>query len=101
MKTKKTRKLYEWQERAKKSDTGCEICGRMFYLTVDHIIPVSLLMNMNLMEECENWEDNFRIICGACNRTKGAFLDIRNPKTYRLLREAIDKSESQIKLLTP
>lgn len=93
MKAKKYTKLFEWQERIKNGDFKCEKCGLTDkrYLSIDHIIPVSILKDLYLdTEKSENDliyndEENFQVLCRYCNTQKGERMDIRNPKTKELL----------------
>ncbi len=48
---------------------SCRHCGRTAELQYDHIIPVALGGSTS--------EDNLQILCGPCNRRKGAGLTIR------------------------
>ena len=73
-------KLGELQKKLKNENGCCVKCGKRYYLTVDHIIPQSMLEQLNLIDERYNWEDNFQVICGACNALKGGRLDLSNPK---------------------
>lgn len=79
-------KLFEWQERATHAGE-CEKCHRFLpRLTVDHIIPVSILERLDEGREIAvNDEDNFQLICGPCNMLKSSQIDITNPKTARNL----------------
>lgn len=63
----------------------CNRCLSKYNLTVDHIIPIEILMSMgmNLLETFK--EENFQILCGKCNSLKGNRLDFSNPKTKELL----------------
>ncbi len=97
MKIKRDTKLGEWQKKLRNTESKCSHCGRIYYLTIDHIIPIVVLQSLNLIDEVYNWEENFEIICGACNKLKAGRLDISNPKTYFLLEEAVRKSKSQLK----
>ena len=96
MKGNKGSKLQELQKKLRNSEGKCEKCGRTYYLTVDHIIPTHFLMSLNLIDETHNWEDNFEIICGACNKFKASMFDVSHPKTFDLLKEAIARSEKQL-----
>lgn len=85
----KTR-LFEWQQRCKEGGI-CEKCNRAVpILTVDHIVPVSIL---DMFDETGNLkfdlEDNFQLLCYPCNRFKGCRLDKTNPKTRKLLLDLI------------
>lgn len=86
MKVKKKSKLFAWQEKAKLGGV-CENCHHKVYtLTVDHIIPVSILLPLDRTGEiCAEDEDNLQMLCRACNQFKGNNLDIKNPKTKTLL----------------
>jgi 5-methylcytosine-specific restriction endonuclease McrA len=98
MKANKYTKLYAWREKIKNKECKCVKCGRIYYLTIDHIIPESLLLSLNLENERYNWEENFEVVCGSCNARKGGKLDLSNPKTMPLLKEAIKRAEVQKKL---
>ena len=89
MKTKKKTKLYEWQQKAK---TGqCERCGSTVNVTVDHIIPVSLLKELGVdMYECDG---NFQLLCRLCNTFKANRLDHLNPNTIPLLKKYVEEYE--------
>ncbi len=93
---KQNTKLQDWQRRLGSSDRSCVKCGRMVFLTVDHIIPVNMLVSLNLEDRIYDWDDNFQELCKACNQLKGGQLDLSNPKTMRLLKEAIMAAEAQI-----
>lgn len=91
MKANRFTTLYTWQQEAKQGGV-CEECNKHFnILDVDHIIPVSILEQLGLFDECRNWEYNLRKVCQYCNRFKGGRIDIRNPKTIELLIECINK----------
>lgn len=92
MKAKRKTKLYEWQEKSKKVDY-CHMCDKKRErLTVDHIIPVSILDMLDITGDAKyNWEDNFQLICSPCNAFKANRIDITHPKTKGLLQELISK----------
>lgn len=92
IKLKKGTKLAEWQQRAL-GEGDCDRCGKhMGQLTVDHVIPLSLLDMLDVTGLLRyNWEENFEIVCYPCNRFKSARLDLANPKTIPLLKELINK----------
>lgn len=86
MKEKKKSKLYEWQTRAKKGGI-CSTCNKnVDTLSVDHIIPISLLdlLDLSRIAKYED-EENFQLMCAPCNHFKGHRIDIKNPKTAQLL----------------
>lgn len=95
MKTKKKSKLYEWQQRCKQGTEKCSRCGDTKGLTVDHIVPSHLLLQLSTEHTpmAHEWEENFEILCMYCNRMKGGNLDVRNPKTYQVLRKALQEAE--------
>lgn len=64
----------------------CSRCGRCDYLTVDHIIPISLLENFgqNRDDTYRDWE-NLHILCKLCNAFKKNNLDFSDPRTKPLL----------------
>lgn len=98
MKKKKQSKLYEWQGRCKSGQLMCA-CGEKRFLTVDHIIPVSLLEQFLVgdQELPYEWEDNFEVLCKWCNFEKRNRLFIRHPKFFKLFRELLDKAENELR----
>lgn len=90
-------KLHQWQERIKDEGTTCR-CGRRYQLTVDHIIPVSLLIQLGLKEVGYDDEENFDIICRFCNTQKAGGLDHNNPKTLPLLKKYLALYERNLSL---
>ena len=94
MKKKKHTKLYEWQMRCNEGLEKCK-CGETRDLTVDHIVPVTILeqFNMEYTEVLYDMEDNFEILCRYCNRQKGGNLDMRNPKTYVILERMTERAK--------
>lgn len=86
MKTRRQQPLYQWQEKAKIGGK-CEKCGYwVSKLSVDHIVPISIL---NMLDETgeafAEWEDNFQLICHPCNMFKANRLDKTHPKTKEIL----------------
>ncbi len=65
-------------------DTVCARCGGNDVLTIDHIVPISLLEDFDLLEQITD-EENFQILCRRCNRFKADKLDFSTPKTKDLL----------------
>lgn len=82
----KKSKLFLYQERAK---TGgiCDSCRKPFLkVTVDHIVPVSILDMLDETGEAKyEMEDNFQFLCNICNAFKANRLEKRNPKTKEIL----------------
>ena len=66
----------------------CDINGDKTKLTLDHIIPKKILLDMGL-EDYYIDESNLQILCGRCNGSKGSQLDFSNPKTILLLEKYI------------
>jgi len=69
----------------------CQICGihgDKEKLTLDHIIPKKVLLDMGL-EDYYVDESNLQILCVRCNGKKGSQLDFSNPKTIILLEKYI------------
>ena len=94
MKKKKNTKLFEWQERAKQGTEKCR-CGETRHLNVDHIVPVALLKQFGLddYQTMYEMEENFELLCRYCNLKKRDGIDVRNPKTYLILRKLLNESE--------
>lgn len=63
----------------------CESCGRSINLTLDDIIPQSLLIQLGIDTEVVFLKENFQLLCYGCNQFKSNRLDFRNPKTKKLL----------------
>lgn len=86
MKIKHRSKLFAWQENGREGGV-CQRCTHhVATLTVDHIIPVSILLPIDRTGELVyEDEENFEFLCRACNGFKGNNLDIFNPKTKTLL----------------
>jgi 5-methylcytosine-specific restriction endonuclease McrA len=67
----------------------CEKCSKHVSegakLTIDHIIPVSILNQMGIIGNETFQEENFNVLCTICNNLKGEKLDFSNPKTKELL----------------
>jgi 5-methylcytosine-specific restriction endonuclease McrA len=70
----------------------CYRCGREEWLTIDHIVPVSILRDMGV-EERETYADseNLRILCKPCNSFKANRLDFADPRTKRVLMRALER----------
>lgn len=68
-----------------KEDSVCEKCGtKEIKLTVDHIVPCSILSDLGITDFYED-TDNFQILCIDCNTSKRAHLDFSEPRTKQLL----------------
>jgi hypothetical protein len=66
----------------------CNADGSKDKLTLDHIIPKQMLLDMGLDEYYED-ESNLEILCRDCNTRKAAQLDFSNPKTIIQLEKYI------------
>ena len=95
---KKHTKLWEWQERIKKGEGECAKCGGKIGLTIDHIVPQSLLQQFGLDDEIYEYELNFQILCRFCNQVKQNRMDFStNPKTLSLLKYFVALLEVKLK----
>lgn len=93
-------KLWEWQQRAKKTSTPCPRCHRYYPLSVDHIVPLSLVQQLVPIYGFED-EENFEIVCITCNKYKAERLDLANPKTIPLLKKYIQYAEDSLQFPQP
>lgn len=89
------------QERIAFGGEACRICGTRERLTVEHIVPINLLLQLYQDVDTKrlrynlvyNYDENFEILCKYHNVLKGGKLDMRNPKTLPLLKKAIEDVE--------
>lgn len=64
----------------------CRRCGGDRWLTLDHIVPMSLLRDMGVTEaETYTNSDNFQLLCKMCNGFKANRLDFSDPRTKKVL----------------
>ena len=63
----------------------CCKCNRSNNLTLDHIIPKSILVDFGIDVERTYDEENLLIMCRACNQIKANHLDFSIPMTKYLL----------------
>lgn len=70
----------------------CRRCGKTEHLTLDHIIPVSLLRQLIGQDNESKYEDleNLEILCRRCNLFKANQVDMTNPKSKPLLLKYIE-----------
>ena len=66
----------------------CNVSGDKEKLTLDHIIPKKILLDMGL-EDYYTDESNLQILCARCNGSKASQLDFSHPKTIVLLEKYI------------
>jgi 5-methylcytosine-specific restriction endonuclease McrA len=71
---------------------NCARCNSTKELTIDHIIPLSFLIQQlgATSEETFDW-DNFQPLCRKCNTLKAGRFDLSNEKTKPLLIRYINK----------
>jgi len=108
MKGSKHSKIHQWRKKLWTEGGVCRKCGDKRNLTVEHIIPIVWITGFCLPVEITisggaypvaisniavEWEDNFEVLCMMCNREKGGTIDPRHPKTWKLLRELLNKAE--------
>lgn len=70
---------------------GCSKCGRKEMLTVDHIVPLSILIQLGVDVEHEYCEEDLDILCRPCNQYKQSRLDFTNPKTKEIMLKYLNK----------
>lgn len=95
-------KLFEWQQKCISGNEKCADCGDTRLLTVEHVVPCWILERFEVIGDVlyqykYNREDNFRILCKDCNTKKGSHIDVKNPLTYKLIREILDNAEKHYK----
>ena len=99
-KSNKGSKLRELQEQVNNGEGVCSKCKRTDHLTVDHIIPFSLLEQLGIDKETQrNDEENFDVLCRWCNMQKANRLDHLNPKTVPLLKKYVAEYEKELSKL--
>lgn len=69
----------------------CVKCGRPTDLTLDHIVPIQVLISFGVDTEREIIEDNYQILCRRCNVFKANRLDFTIPQTKVILLRLLDK----------
>ena len=83
--------MREWKKQGK--EMKCERCGcnDEEVLSIDHIIPITILYDFGLTDD-EIFEDKYlQLYCYNCNIKKGIHLDFENPKTKELLLKLLEK----------
>jgi 5-methylcytosine-specific restriction endonuclease McrA len=96
---KKHTKLYEWLLKCKEKNAQCVKCGDKRLLSVDHIVPVSLIKQFLIDSNSDydamyNMEDNFQILCKYCNAMKRDSIDVKNIKTFEVLEKVIKECKT-------
>jgi 5-methylcytosine-specific restriction endonuclease McrA len=93
MKKKKQTALWEWQLKSKSGTEKCK-CGEVRDLNVDHIVPMSILIQFpNGKEYGYELNENFQILCKYCNQLKAGRLDLKNPKTYEVMEKILSEAK--------
>jgi len=67
----------------------CQADGNETKLTLDHIVPKAMLLDMGLEKFYED-ESNLEVLCSKCNSRKGSRLNFNNPKTMIQLQKYMD-----------
>ncbi len=67
------------------SDPKCRKCGRTDNLTLDHIVPQSILFLFGVDINLEVIPGNYQILCRLCNQFKSSRLDFAIPDTKELM----------------
>ena len=78
---------------AVKQGKPCERCGRVLPLTIDHIVPARIILELGFDVTRIFDEENIQLYCRACNHFKAGRLDITNPKTLPILKKYIALAE--------
>ena len=87
-------------ELAQSGAERCAKCGEAQDLTIDHIVPVSLLKQFLLgsVEDYDlqyNYAQNFQVLCYQCNKQKADKIEIENPRTYEILEKVIAQAKAK------
>jgi 5-methylcytosine-specific restriction endonuclease McrA len=79
----------EWRLKCK--EAKCAKCGRSELITIDHIVPITILEQfcMDKRFALYEFDENFQFLCRYCNYIKGGRMDITNPRTIEILEKVI------------
>ncbi len=80
----------EWRRKMVENGHICS-CGRKDMLTIDHIVPKQILIEMGFDAERQWMPENFVIMCRPCNALKSGRLDFSNPKTKEILTKLLER----------
>lgn len=72
-------------EKLRKEFGCCKKCNRKNKLTLDHIIPKIILVDMGYDTQRFFDREDLQLLCRPCNAFKTGRLDFSNPETKRLL----------------
>lgn len=75
-----------------RSGMCCPKCKENKKLSLDHIIPVCILIDMGI--DVYRDDDNIQVICYDCNKEKRGRLDFADSRTIPLLRRYLDEVET-------
>ncbi len=79
-----------WRQKMIESGAICA-CGRKDMLSIDHLVPKQILIEMGFDAERQWMPENFVIMCRPCNALKSGRLDFSNPKTKEILTKLLEK----------
>lgn len=77
-----------WRAKMIKSGAICR-CGRADMLTIDHVVPRVILIEMGFNAEYQWMPENFEVMCRPCNALKSGHLDFSNPKTKKIFTQLL------------
>ena len=82
-----------WLDEQITSGVTCQKCGlgNEAILTVDHIVPRSIIDLFGLFADTMFDEENLQVYCKRCNHFKASRLDFTNQKTKQLLLKYINQ----------
>lgn len=80
----------QWKKKMIDSGEICK-CGRKDMLTVDHLVPKHILIDMGFDARRQWMPENFVLMCRPCNALKSGHLDFSNPKTKEILLNLLEK----------
>lgn len=92
------KKAQEYRAKNIPQGSWCEWCGAKENLTIEHLIPRSVLLKMGYTP-METWElkKNLIVVCKKCNFEKGASICLKLPATHEALKEIMAKNPPTIK----
>ena len=87
------KKVNEYRSQNIKPNSKCAFCGSKENLTIDHVIPRSILLRMGYIP-METWEleKNLIIVCKKCNTEKAGTICLKLKQTHNALKEILKKN---------
>jgi len=79
-----------WFKTEVEAGKGCERCGKTTNLTLDHIVPVLILLQFGVDEKRTFMPENYQLLCRSCNVFKSDRLDFTLPVTKIILQELLN-----------